>query len=253
MTQENKKNKKIDANSILSTSPYHSQKRLSMVAENYLLSIYYLQENSAKKITLTELAEYLKNAPVSENLGSSLPSVSAMIRRLIKEDLLTSNAKDLELSTSGRRAAEFIVRRHRLAERLVVDVIGVELKHAYEEAHLLEHAISPNVEKRLIEILNHPTTGAFGQKIPGSNYSEINEWIRLIDAIPSEEYEINSIPPEDQDLLSYLVENNIIPGTHIKVSEVSTTRGVISIEVKDQNIIFSELIASKIYVSIITK
>ena len=106
---------------------------------------------------------------------------------------------------------------------------------------------------QLIEILNHPTTGAFGQKIPGSNYSEINEWIRLIDAIPSEEYEINSIPPEDQDLLSYLVENNIIPGTHIKVSEVSTTRGVISIEVKDQNIIFSELIASKIYVSIITK
>ena len=94
----NKKSDNSNANNLLANSPYHSQKRLSMVAENYLLSIYNLQENNENKISLTELAEYLKNAPVSENLGSSLPSVSAMIKRLIKEGLLTSNAKDLELS-----------------------------------------------------------------------------------------------------------------------------------------------------------
>ena len=103
----NKKSDNINANNLLANSPYHSQKRLSMVAENYLLSIYYLQENNESKISLTELAEYLKNAPVSENLGSSLPSVSAMIKRLIKEGLLTSNAKDLELSAAGKQSAEF--------------------------------------------------------------------------------------------------------------------------------------------------
>ena len=249
MSSVNKNKKNIDANQILSASPYHSLKRLSMVAENYLLSIYYLQENRDDKISLTELAEYLKNAPVSENLGSSLPSVSAMIRRLIKEGLLSSNAKDLELSTSGRRAAEFIVRRHRLAERLVVDILGLELEHAYEEAHLLEHAISPNVEKKLIELLNHPTTGAFGQKIPGSNHQESLSSLALLDTEPNNEYIILSIPPEDQELLTYLVYNRIVPGTNVKVLEVSKARGVISIHCNNQDITFSLLVANKIIVT----
>ena len=249
MSTDNKKKKIVDANQILSSSPYHSQKRLSMVAENYLLSIYYLQENSENKISLTELAEYLKNAPVSENLGSSLPSVSAMIRRLIKEGLLSSNAKDLELSTSGRRAAEFIVRRHRLAERLVVDILGLDLEYAYEEAHLLEHAISPNVEKKLIELLNHPTTGAFGQKIPGSNHQDSITSLPLIDTEPNNEYIILSIPPEDQDLLTYLVHNSIVPGTNVKILEVSKARGVISIHCNNQDLTFSLLVANKIIVA----
>ena len=249
MSTGNKKKKIVDANQILSSSPYHSQKRLSMVAENYLLSIYYLQENRENKISLTELAEYLKNAPVSENLGSSLPSVSAMIRRLIKEGLLSSNAKDLELSTSGRRAAEFIVRRHRLAERLVVDILGLNLEYAYEEAHLLEHAISPNVEKKLIELLNHPTTGAFGQKIPGSNHQDSIKSLPLIDTEPNNEYIILSIPPEDQDLLTYLVHNSIVPGTNVKILEVSKARGVISIHCNNQDLTFSLLVANKIIVA----
>ena len=249
MSSVNKNKKNIDANQILSASPYHSLKRLSMVAENYLLSIYYLQENRENKISLTELAEYLKNAPVSENLGSSLPSVSAMIRRLIKEGLLSSNAKDLELSTSGRRAAEFIVRRHRLAERLVVDILGLDLEYAYEEAHLLEHAISPNVEKKLIELLNHPTTGAFGQKIPGSNHQDSITSLPLIDTEPNNEYIILSIPPEDQDLLTYLVHNSIVPGTNVKILEVSKARGVISIHCNNQDLTFSLLVANKIIVA----
>tara|TARA_B100000519_G_C14087226_1_gene364544 strand:- start:6 stop:761 length:756 start_codon:yes stop_codon:yes gene_type:complete len=249
MSSRNKNKENIDANQILSASPYHSLKRLSMVAENYLLSIYYLQENRDDKISLTELAEYLKNAPVSENLGSSLPSVSAMIRRLIKEGLLSSNTKDLELSTSGRRAAEFIVRRHRLAERLVVDILGLELEHAYEEAHLLEHAISPNVEKKLIELLNHPTTGAFGQKIPGSNHQDSVSSLALINTEPNNEYIILSIPPEDQELLTYLVHNGLIPGTYIKTLEVSKARGVISIHCNNEDITFSNLVANKIVVA----
>ena len=244
----NKKTNRTDANQILSASPYHSLKRLSMVTENYLLSIFYLQENREGKISLTELAEYLKNAPISENLGSSLPSVSAMIRRLIKEGLLTSNTKDLELSTSGRRAAEFIVRRHRLAERLVVDILGLELEHAYEEAHLLEHAISSNVEKKLIELLDHPTTGAFGQKIPGSNHHDVTNALPMIETEMGNEYIILSIPPEDQELLTYLVHNNLVPGANLKVLELSKTRGVILIQCENQEITFSNTVANKIIV-----
>ena len=245
----NKKSDNINANNLLANSPYHSQKRLSMVAENYLLSIYYLQENNENKISLTELAEYLKNAPVSENLGSSLPSVSAMIKRLIKEGLLTSNAKDLELSAAGKQSAEFIVRRHRLAERLVVDVLGLDLEYAYEEAHLLEHAISPKVEKRLIELLNHPTTGAFGQKIPGSNKQELTLTLRLINTQIGSEYSILSIPPEDNDLLVYLVRNGLVPNAKVKIIDISKTRGVTTIHCNDQDITFSNNVANTIFVS----
>ena len=245
----NKESNNTGANKILANSPYHSQKRLSMVAENYLLSIYYLQENNENKISLTELAEYLKNAPVSENLGSSLPSVSAMIKRLIKEGLLTPNPKDLELSSAGKQSAEFIVRRHRLAERLVVDILGLDLEHAYEEAHLLEHAISPKVEKRLIELLDHPTTGAFGQKIPGSNKHKPTLTLRLLNTQVDNEYSIISIPPEDNDLLVYLVRNGLVPGAKITVVDISKTRGVTTIRSNDQDITFSNTVAHNIFVS----
>ena len=120
-----------------------SRQRLSMTAENYLLSIYRLHEEDAI-VTLTQLAEHLKMLPEGEGLGTSLPTVGGMIRRLEREGMLAVDAKkQLSLTRKGGRHAESIVRRHRLAERMVVDMLDVELHRAHIEAHLLEHAISP--------------------------------------------------------------------------------------------------------------
>ena len=94
-----------------SKSAPNSTGRLSMSAENYLLSIYRLDEQDAR-VTLTVLSEHLKTLPVDEGMGTSLPSVGGMIRRMVREGLLENTPqKDVVLTNSGRKSAESIVRR----------------------------------------------------------------------------------------------------------------------------------------------
>ncbi len=137
-----------------SKKPPGSANRLSMSAENYLLSIYRLDEQDTR-VTLTVLSEHLKTLPVDEGMGTSLPSVGGMIRRMVREGLLENTPqKDVVLTNFGRKSAESIVRRHRLAERLVVDLLGLDLHLAHIEAHRLEHAISPILEEKIVAALN---------------------------------------------------------------------------------------------------
>ena len=158
MTNSNSKSKKSPG----------SANRLSMSAENYLLSIYRLDEQDTR-VTLTVLSEHLKTLPVDEGMGTSLPSVGGMIRRMVREGLLENTPqKDVVLTNSGRKSAESIVRRHRLAERLVVELLGLDLHLAHIEAHRLEHAISPILEEKIVGALNNPRTCPFGHPIPGS-------------------------------------------------------------------------------------
>ena len=104
--------------------PTAVDRRLSMAAENYLLSIFQLREQG-HSVTPSQLADQLKQLPLGEGLGTSLPSVSGMLRRLNREGLITLNkAKEIELTEVGQAEAETMVRRHRLAELLVVDVLG---------------------------------------------------------------------------------------------------------------------------------
>jgi Mn-dependent DtxR family transcriptional regulator len=91
--------------------------RISTAAENYLQSLYKLNEEGMRT-TPGNLAEYIRRLPVGEGVGTSLPSILGMLRRMAKEDLVTIPAnKEVELTTKGQKAAESIARRHRLAER----------------------------------------------------------------------------------------------------------------------------------------
>jgi DtxR family Mn-dependent transcriptional regulator len=123
--------------------------RLSMAAENYLLSIFRLEEQG-QHVTMTRLGDHLKTLPIDEGLGISLPSVAAMIRRMGREGLVSSGSKKgVTLTRDGHKAAESIVRRHRLSERMVVDLLGMELERCHIETHRLEHAISPELEEKI--------------------------------------------------------------------------------------------------------
>ena len=187
-----------------------------MTAENYLLSMYRLREEGAV-VTLTQLAEHLKMLPEGEGLGTSLPTVGGMVRRLEREGLLAVDSKkQMSLTNKGTRHAESIVRRHRLAERMVVDMFDVELQKAHIEAHLLEHAISPYLEERIMKKLGMPTTSPFGYPIPGTDYArkgEICKSFRLDEAKAGQHLEIDKIPVDDAEvLLEHLVLNRVIPG-----------------------------------------
>ena len=214
-----------------------SRQRLSMTAENYLLSIYRLNEEDAL-VTLTQLAEHLKVLPEGEGLGTSLPTVGGMIRRLEREGLIAVDSKrQLSLTRKGTRHAESIVRRHRLAERMVVDMLDVELHRAHVEAHLLEHAISPYLEERIMKKLGMPTTSPFGYPIPGTNYVQKGESFRLNEAEVGRDLVIDKIPVDDEVLLEHLVQNQVIPGNAIEVNEINTSTGIISFKCMDKDVV----------------
>ena len=221
--------------------------RLSMAAENYLLSIYQLEE-LGRRVTPSQLAEQLKRLPEGEGLGTSLPSVTGMLRRLSREKLIEMDKnKEIDLTKLGREAAESIVRRHRLAELLVVDVLEVDLCNAHEEAHRLEHAMSPLLEEKIRRKLGNPKTSPFGDPIPGSGHAVSNGSILLSEAAQGHEYTIDRIPEDDQALLEYLVPYGFIPGRNVKLVEAAAYRGVIKLECGGEEVVVGYEVAERIW------
>ena len=223
--------------------------RLSMAAENYLLSIFQLQEQGLR-VTSTQLAEQLKRMPVGEGLGTSLPSVSGMLRRMVRESLIkTTLNKDVVLTAKGRESAESIVRRHRLAERLVVDLLGLELHKAHVEAHRLEHGISPELERKINARLGNPTTCPFGHPIPGSGYASAEDSAPLSASVQGQRYVVDRVPEDDQALLEYFVTNRLVPGEPVEVVEAAPYRGVIKLVCNDASeVVVGYEVATRIWV-----
>lgn len=209
--------------------PHHAHEGVSRVAENYLLSLLELHEDGAWP-TPAQLAEQIRLLPAEEDVGSSLPSVLGMVRRMAKEGLVKmSTDKRVTLTERGTVLAESVVRRHRLAERMVVDLLGLEMPKAHVEAHRLEHAMSPEVEARIQERLGNPTTSPFGRPIPGSGYKATKGKALTLDrAEPGRSYLVERVPEEDQELLRFLVEHGVVPGQELKVVEAGHYRGVIT-------------------------
>ena len=218
-------------------------------AENYLLSIYRVQEQGLR-VTHHNLVDQLKRTPASEGLGTSLPSVAGMLRRMEREGLIQfSDNRDIELTGNGRLLAERMVRRHRLAERMVVDLFGLDLHKAHVEAHRLEHAISDDLEDLIRRKLGDPTTCPFGHPIPGSDYTPRHRETTRLDSVPPGGHAvIDRIPFEDQQLLEYLVSSGVLPGVKVKVEENAPYRGVVTLRLGESQVVLGLEVAGRIWV-----
>lgn len=224
--------------------------RLSPAAENYLLSLYMMWEEGIRSVTVAQLAESLKSLPQSEGLGTSLPSVTGMVRRMEREGLLESGKqKDIHLSEKGFQGALDMVRRHRLAERMVVDLLGMELPRAHQEAHRLEHAISPEMLLKIEEKLGRPTTCPFGRPIPGSSYqAPAGQVMTLAQAQRGERYVVDRVPEEDGALVQFLVDHGLLPGKRILVKDAAAYRGVLTVECESGEATMGYQVAGVIWV-----
>jgi len=126
--------------------------------EMYLRTILDLEEESIVPL----------RARISERLGHSGPTVSQTVARMERDGLVVvSGDRHLELTISGRRKAVHVMRKHRLAERLLSDVIGLEWEFVHDEACRWEHVMSEQVERKILEMLGHPTESPYGNPIPG--------------------------------------------------------------------------------------
>lgn len=126
--------------------------------EMYLRTIYELIEEGIVPL----------RARIAERLHQSGPTVSQTVARMERDGLLTVEGdRHLELTEDGQRLATRVMRKHRLAERLLTDVIGLDWELVHEEACRWEHVMSETVERRLLKLLDHPTESPYGNPIPG--------------------------------------------------------------------------------------
>jgi len=183
--------------------------------EEYLEAILEIEEEGTIPI----------RARLVERLGLSAPAVSETVNRLVDHgyaELLDD--RSLRLTDKGREVATSIVRRHRLAERLLVDIIGLEWEKVHKEADRWEHAISADVEEKLVQLLGDPATCPHGNPIPGSAHKvEGPASVPLTQLQPgpvivrriSEKVEI------DDDAIAFLAGAELIPGSNAVVIATS--------------------------------
>jgi len=126
--------------------------------EMYLRTIYDLEEEGVVPL----------RARIAERLEQSGPTVSQTVARMERDGLLrVAGDRHLELTDKGRELATSVMRKHRLAERLLVDIIGLPWEEVHAEACRWEHVMSEEVERRLVQVLDNPTVSPFGNPIPG--------------------------------------------------------------------------------------
>ncbi len=241
--------KSAAANVIAPGDGHDAGDRLSPVTENYLLSLYKMWEDSEIP-TLTQLTEALRQLPPTEGLGTSVPSVAGMLRRMQKQGLVDiGNDKRIRLTTRGTKEGENIARRHRLAEWLVVSLLGMELHEAHIEAHQLEHGMSDAMEMKLMERLGNPTHSPFGWPIPGSGpASPTSGAVPLDNAAVGAPYVVDRIPEEDAELLKFLGGAQLVPERRITLLEGMPYLGVMQVETEVDRVSIGYNVARQILV-----
>jgi len=195
--------------------------------EEYCETIFELGEDDVEVI----------QARVADRLGYSRPAVSEMIQRLKAEGLVRTANGTITLTASGRRLAERVVRRHRLAERFLTDVLDLSWTEAHSEAGRWEHVISDRVEAAMVRLLGNPTTCPHGNPIPGSSYQPPDA-VPLSKLVVGSRFTVTRIPEELEftpGLLAFLEEASLTPGRSGSVTAASPD-GTLTVEVEGRAI-----------------
>jgi DtxR family transcriptional regulator, Mn-dependent transcriptional regulator len=191
--------------------------------EMYLRTILDLEEEQIVPL----------RARISERLGHSGPTVSQTIARMERDGLVVVEGdRHLELTAAGRSKAVHVMRKHRLAERLLADVIGLDWAYVHDEACRWEHVMSEKVELRLLEMLGHPTESPYGNPIPGLD--ELGDQaaprfmdgvVNLVDRAGQSNEPVSGVirrlsePVQfEPEFLGRLQEAGIVPGAEVQLS-----------------------------------
>ena len=223
--------------------------RLSPGTENYLLCLYRLWEDDESP-TVTQLTDALRRLPPTEGLGTSVPSVAGMIRRMARQQLVDIGAdKRIRLTRQGMENGEDIARRHRLAEWMVVRLLGMELHQAHNEAHRLEHGMSSQLMEKLVEKLDNPRRSPYGRPIPGTGEPRIPPNSLTLDAAESgRSYVVERVPEEDAQLIKFLADSEIIPEQTVTVAGATPFLGVMELATEQGQVSMGFTVACQIIV-----
>lgn len=194
-------------------------KDLVDTTEMYLRTIYELEEEG-----ITPL-----RARIAERLEQSGPTVSQTVARMERDGLVVvANDRSLQMTPNGRELATAVMRKHRLAERLLTDIIGLDIQKVHEEACRWEHVMSDEVERRLVDVLPEYEHSPFGNPIPGlkalgvTQDNPVEVGIRALDAASASPrtvriVQVNEILQVDHEQFAALIDANITVGSDVEL------------------------------------
>ncbi|MDO5287245.1 MAG: metal-dependent transcriptional regulator [Actinomycetia bacterium] len=216
--------------------------------EMYLRTVYELLEEGIEP----------RRARIAERLGHSGPTVSQTVARMERDGLLyLDSGRLIQLTDLGRQTAVTVMRRHRLVERLLVDVIGLDLDLVHQEACRWEHVVSPAVEERLVLLVSDPTVSPFGNPIPSAEGGGLATIERFRDGSHPLSEVVSEQPTratvrrigehlQQKDTLAELIRSGATPGAAVEIQTVP--RGVL-IKAPQGETVISDTVAEHFFVS----
>jgi DtxR family Mn-dependent transcriptional regulator len=212
----------------------------SSTIQEYLEAIYKLS-----------LKGEVRPTQIAEVLAVSGPTVTATLRRLESADLVTRPAGGVALTKQGSREAIEVVRRHRLAERFLVDTLRLPWETVHEEACLLEHAMSPRVLEALEIFLDNPAVCPHGHPIPSvEGVLPAPAGVPLAELSAGAEGFVVRVSEDDDEVVAYLGSVGLVPGARVRVLEVAPFDGPMLLVVPGAEHAVSREIAKSVFVEL---
>lgn len=201
-----------------------SEIRPTHTIEDYLMTMYVMERDQGE-IVAARLAEMMKVAPAT---------VTMTLKRMERDQWISGKSrKEIRLTETGREAARSVIRRHMLTEWLLVKIFKMPLAETHDEAHRIEHVISPQLEERMRDILEDPKLCPHGNPLPGNEFLT-KDWIPLTQVPAGEKITIRRIhefAENYQELLIFLSKNHIEPGVKALLTESLPVNQTLTIEI----------------------
>ncbi|HEX9236817.1 MAG TPA: metal-dependent transcriptional regulator [Actinomycetota bacterium] len=210
-------------------------------AQEYLAAIYEMAEEGMPTV----------QAGLARWMGLTPASVSEAVKRLKRDGLVAADGRELRFTNRGRELARKIVRRHRLAERFLINVIELPWHQAHQEAEAWEKAISDEVEERLVAILDDPATCPHGNPIPGSKRAVDHRGLEPLQArTPGDRVVLERLTEDlelDLGVMRYFEDNGLMPGAEITVAAAGPD-GTLTLEVEGRRVGLGQELADNLWV-----
>ncbi len=202
----------------------HPKRRTNEGAENYAKALYELQAREPEGVGTTAVAH---------RLGVTPASASGMLRRLAKEGVVEyAPYRGARLTPEGERIALEMIRHHRLIELFLAEVLGMPWDRVHEEAEVLEHHISEELEELIAAKLGEPAIDPHGDPIPDRDLAiRSDDSVPLTEVEPGEEAVFTRVSDSDAAMLRYLAERSIQPGAKLSIRSREPFGGPVIVEI----------------------
>lgn len=217
-----------------------TQSRPTHTIEDYLMTMYVIERDHGEIVA----------ARLAEMMNVAAATVAMTFKRMERDKLIAGKGRGgVHLTEAGRAAASSVIRRHMLTEWLLVSILKVPMSQTHDEAHNIEHAISPQLEERMRVILGDPKTCPHGNPFPGFEHV-VSAWLPLTD-LPVGKLvtirRVHELAEDNPELLNFLIEHNILPGVQVTVTESLAFNQTLSLAVGDKQVTLGFPVAKFIF------